>query len=368
MRLLLSINSLSSGGAERVMAKLANHFVAQGHDVIVVTQVSTGADHYPTQARRLSLHAGETSNNAWQAASHNIIRWWRLRKVIAEIRPDCVIAFMPTANILALLATLQSTIPVIISERVHPPYNFLSPVRRWLQRVLYPRARHVVVLSAHSAAWFRDHLGIARISVIPNAISLPLPDNEPTVEVNSILPDSAKLVLAVGRLVEQKQQDVVLRAFSQAEPDHDWHLVIIGEGADAQSLKEMAEQQGLAEHFTLIPRAGNIQAWFERAAIYVSASQYEGFPNALLEAMACGCAVAVFDCPTGPADIVEHNRNGLLIPLNDADQLSDALKTLMQNPELRERLAQSAAEVIDQYSDSRFYAAWDDLIHAVVAT
>ena len=364
MRLLLSINSLSTGGAERVMAKLADHLDTK-HDVTVVTQVATGNDQYPTKAKRLSLDAGSVSAHAWQALINNLTRWYRLRKVIQNIQPDCVITFMPTANILALLATLGSNRPVVVSERVHPPFNFLSPVRSWLQRKLYPHASRVVVLAEDSAAWFRTNYNLQRLAVIPNSISLPLPCNESILDPDSLLPNR-KLVLAVGRLVDQKQHDIVLRAFAQTAHEPDWHLVIVGEGPNEQALNELAADLGVANRFTLVPRVGNIQAWYERAEIYISASQYEGFPNALLEAMACQCAAVVFDCPTGPADIIQHGENGLLIPLNDVAQLQLALISLMQDSASKKRLANNARDVVNQFSDSRFFTSWEEAIAAAV--
>jgi glycosyltransferase involved in cell wall biosynthesis len=365
MRLLLSINSLSSGGAERVMAKLANHLHGE-HDVSVVTQVATGSDQYPTQARRLSLEAGAVSKHAWQALTNNITRWYRLRRVIKENKPDCVITFMPTANILALLATLGSATPVVVSERVHPPYTFLGPVRGWLQRRLYPLAKRVVVLTEESAAWMRNKQNIHRVAVIPNSISLPLPCSEPILDPETCLPAGKKLILAVGRLVDQKQHDVVLRAFAQTAQDPSWHLVVVGVGPNEQALKELATDLGITNRCNLIPRIGNIQVWYERAEIYVSASAYEGFPNALLEAMACRCAVIAFDCPTGPADIISNGEDGLLIPLNDTARFQQALSSLQKDSDTRKSLANKAADVLDRHSDTQFFASWDKVITAAV--
>ena len=245
-------------------------------------------------------------------------------------------------------------------------YNFLGPVRGWLQRRLYPLAKRVVVLTTESASWMGAELNIQRVTVIPNSISLPLPSSEPILEPDSILSPDKKLIFAVGRLVDQKQHDVVLRAFAQTAQDPSWHLVVVGEGPNEQALTELAAELDIAHRFSLVPRIGNIQAWYERAEIYVSASAYEGFPNALLEAMACRCAVVAYDCPTGPGDIIKNGQDGLLVPLNDVTQFQSALSSLLQNADTRKSLADSATRVLDKYSDTLFFASWEETLTAAV--
>ncbi len=361
MKLLLFINSLTAGGAERVMAKLADFFVAEGHDVTLLTQTPVAADHYPTTAKRASLEAGELSRHPIHALFNNLRRLRRLRHVIAEAQPDAVLAFMPTANVLALMAAQQTGTPVVVSERVHPPFLDLSPVRRWLQRRYYPSAARIVVLSRESADWFERRYGLSNTAVIPNSINLPMTQHDPVVDPGQIVPADRNVALGVGRLVPQKQPELVLEAFA-AVGDESWHLVMIGGGSKAEEIEQLAARLGIADRFTLLARVGNMQDWYERASVYVSASSYEGFPNALLEAMACGCACLAFDCPTGPGDLIENDKNGLLVALDDVPEFRRGLVSLCNDPSLRERLSSAARANADRFSDQRILPQWLDVV------
>ncbi len=363
MKLLLFINSLTAGGAERVLAKLGDYFVEQGHDVTLLTQTETITDHYPTRAARLSLSAGSVSRNPLHALMNNLTRLRRLRACIRDLEPDCVVAFMPTANVLALMAAGPT--PVIVSERVHPPFLELSTARRWMQRRFYPRAARVIVLSEASARWFAETYSFDNVAVIPNSISLPLPVHDPQVQPRDVLPDDVKVVLCVGRLVEQKRPELVLRAFANVS-DPDWRLVMIGSGTRADEIKQLAAALGIESRFELLARVGNIETWYKRAEVYVSASSYEGFPNSLLEAMACGCAALVFDCPTGPADLIEHEDNGLLVPMDKPDQFAVYLQELCRDTGLRERLGNNARNVAARFSDQAVLPRWTAAIEEAV--
>ena len=357
MKLLFFINSLSAGGAERVMAKLADFFVDEGHDVTLLTQTPVATDHYPTAAKRQSIEAGKVSRHPIDALRNNLRRLRRLRRAIEEVQPDAVLAFMPTANVLALMAARQTGTPVVVSERVHPPFLELSAVRRWLQRRYYPGAARIVVLSSASADWFDNRYGLTNTVVIPNSINLPLAHHEPVVNPGDVVPGDRRLVLSVGRLVPQKQPEMVLETFAAAADDA-WHLVMIGSGSKADALEQLAMRLGIAERFSLLPRVGNMQDWYERASIYVSASSYEGFPNALLEAMACGCACLAFDCPTGPRDLIVDKQNGLLVALEDLSGFRSGLASLCRDEPLRERLAGAARANADRFSDQRVLPQW----------
>jgi glycosyltransferase involved in cell wall biosynthesis len=366
MNLLCYIHSLASGGAERVLAKLADHWSQQGHSVTLVTNTPTDADTYPVDAKvaRHSLNSPEPSKTIVHAARNTWQRKRRLQKLLEQLHIDCVVAFMPIANYISLAASQKLAIPTIISERVHPEFLGLSAARWHLAKRRYPSARQLVVLSELSARWFRDHTSVSRISVIPNSISLPL-QNSGGADINpdDHIPSDRRLVLSVGRLVEQKQPERVLEAYAQViGQNSSWHLGMLGDGPESASLRALCNSLGIAEHTTFLPHAGNLQSWYERADIFVSASKFEGSPNALLEAMACGCAVAAFDCLTGPGDIIRDRQNGLLIPLNDHARFASALELLVNDESLRHRLAEAASQVVNTFSDAAFYAAWDRVI------
>ncbi len=366
MRLLLFINSLDTGGAERVISKLANHWAAAGHRVTLATLVPPGNDHYPLNpgVQRVSLHAGETSTSLLHTLTNNLRRAGRLRRLLRAEQPDCVVAFLLTANVLAYAAAFPGSTPVVMSERSHPP-NF--PLRfpwSWLRKLTYPRSAALVVLTDLSAQWCAVNLGCTNTHVVPNAVALPLGERPPRLSPADYIAADDLLVLSVGRLEAGKQMDQVVRGFAagRARLQLNSKLVLIGQGPLLTSLQALVESLQLSQQVIFVPQVGNIQAWFERADIYVSASCLEGYPNVLLEAMACGCACIAYNCPTGPAEILQDTKNGYLVPLNEEPLLTRRLTELMQDRHTRAQLGSAARLVTRTHSQAQFLARWDAVV------
>jgi len=368
MNITLFINSLRSGGAERVLSGLANHWAGQGHAVHLITLAEVHSDHYPLAAgiQRSSLLAGEVATNSVQALIHNTRRIMRLRRALQSQQTDCVVAFMTTSNVVALLAALGLDVPVIAAERSHPEYMRLPASRRWLQRLTYRWAYRVVAMSDVSAAWYTARFG-CRSLAISNGISLPIAEFEPRISPDSIVAPDSKLVLSVGRLDPDKQMDHVLSAFDRAALGSDWHLVIIGAAGTASheyaaNLRATAAGLACAERVSFIERAGNIQQWYERASVFLFASRYEGFPNVLLEAMACGCATISYDCAGAATQIIDDQNNGILITDNQPASLCQALQKVSADATLRQRLGRAATGVLQTFSQQSTLQQWTELV------
>jgi glycosyltransferase involved in cell wall biosynthesis len=360
MKLVLFINSLAGGGAERVITKLANHWAEQGHHITLVTLALPTDGDYETHAsiERLSLDASVLSRNALHAVMNNARRVARLRRVLRRIQPDCIIAFMSTANVLAVLASVGLGIPVIGSERTHLDNAGLGRARQLTQRLTFRFAATIVALTEDSASWIRENLKCP-VTVIPNSVALPLPRGEPRVDPDDYLQPDARVVLCVGRLVREKLMGDLIEIFARTRPNETWTLVVIGSGEEKTDLLAKVSELDLADRFIHIEQAGNIQDWYERADIYAMTSQHEGFPNALLEAIACGCPTLAYDCRTGPRELIEDGCNGYLVPVYDQAQFQERLEALMGDSALRARFGASARNVADRFSDHVAFTAWD---------
>ncbi|HQQ63002.1 MAG TPA: glycosyltransferase family 4 protein [Pseudomonadales bacterium] len=368
MRILIFIYSMGSGGAERVTSHLANAWAEMGRDVTVVTLTSLKGDMYVLHpnVKRIGLDLALESTGVVSALSGNVRRIFALRTVLRQLNPDVVIGMMTTASVLAVLAAFGLKCRVIISERTYP---LLSPLDRFwsvLRRVVYPWADYVVAQSNESEQWFREHSGCRRIAVIPNPVVWPLSTGAPVVLPDSVLNSNSYLLLAVGRLGEEKGFDVLVDAFAGiAARCPLWNLVILGEGQQRDKLMEQIKKSGYESRVHLPGRAGNMADWYGRADLYVMTSRFEGFPNTLLEAMAAGCAAVSFDCDTGPRDIIKQDINGLLVrPVGDVDLMAEALLSLMTSDSERERMGQNALLVRDQFSMRRILSLWDKVINA----
>lgn len=365
MRLLIFIGSLSSGGAERVTANLANHWAAKGWQITVVTLAAQSLDFYELHpaVQRIALNQTGDSANALLGTWNNLHRVRALRRVLREVRPDIALSMMSTANVLLALATWGlPTICAIGSERIHPPQFPLGRVWEGLRRHLYRRLAAVTALTAESAAWLKIHAHARRVPVIPNAAPWPLPVQSPRLEPASVGVPGWQRLLAVGRLDPQKGFDGLIAAFATLASRYpQWELVILGEGPLRPPLQAQVDAADLRQRVFLPGRAGNVGQWYECADLYVMSSRFEGFPNTLAEALAHGLPAVSFDCDTGPRDIIRHEVDGLLVPAGDVAGLTAALDRLMGDADLRRRFSERVVEARERFSMERIAGLWEAL-------
>ena len=365
MQIVIFINSLSSGGAERVTANLANEWVMRGWDVTVLSLAHESLDFYKlhSKVQRIALNLANDSVNPVAAIYANVERVLAIRRTLKRIKPDIVFGVMSRSSVLAILASMRLGIPVIGTEHIYPPMNpenlFWDRMRKWT----YPYAARVVMLTSEGLSWLDEKIPHARGAVIPNPVSFPLVASEPYLIPEKWVAPERRLLLAVGRLNEQKGFDYLLKAFSGLVAIYqDWDLVILGEGPLRESLESQIQTYGLEKRVYLPGRAGNVGDWYQRADLFVMSSRYEGFPMTLVEAMAYGCAVVSYDCDTGPRDIIREGVDGLLVgPVGDVSALASVLDQLMRDDGARERMGQMAIEIKTRYSLESILTMWNNL-------
>lgn len=173
-------------------------------------------------------------------------------------------------------------------------------------------------------------------------------------------------IIAIGRLVHLKGLDLLLAAFAEAaEHFPEWQLDIFGQGPLREELEIKRNQLGLEKRVHFRGITTDVYAELERSNIFVLPSRIEGFPNVLLEAMAAGVAVIAADCKFGPGEIIDNENNGLLIPPENIPALTQALKRLMSDAELREKLGSAARSVQERYAEEKIVKRWINLIEEV---
>jgi glycosyltransferase involved in cell wall biosynthesis len=289
-----------------------------------------------------------------------------IRGKIVSLKPDVVVSFVDQTNVRTACSLVGTGIRVIVSERIHPAYNPTTPAWLAARRLAYPMADIVTVQTESGAEWFRRQTRVRRLIVIPNAVRYPQDLQIDAAELATSV--SRPLILAMGRLARQKGFDFLLEAFYRSRlMENGWHLAILGEGDAHATLELQAAALGITEALTLPGHVSQIGRWLASAGIFVLSSRYEGFPNALLEAMQMGKACISFDCPSGPRDLVEHDRNGLLVTPEDVQGLSEALQRLAADPDLRKRLGANASDVNRQFSPTSVYGQWLSLVDAVAS-
>jgi glycosyltransferase involved in cell wall biosynthesis len=363
---LIFIYSMSSGGAERVTANLANYWARKGWDITVVTLASRDLDFYPLHptVKRVALELAGDSKNALVGLKQNLHRVLALRQVLRQIQPDIALGMMTGANVLLALAALGlSNLHTIGAERTYPPQVPLGYLWETLRCYTYRLLNAVTVLTSESEDWIKSNTYAQKVSMIPNAVVYPLLAQEPRVNSDNT---ERKRLLAVGRLSEEKRFNDLIETFANLTAKHPhWDLVILGEGVLRSVLEQQIRELALEKRIFLMGRVGNVGAWYESADLYVMSSRFEGFPNTLIEAMSYGLAAISFDCDTGPRDIIRHEIDGLLVPTENIVALTAALDRLMSDEELRLRLAERAIEVRERFSIEKITQLWEQLFDEV---
>jgi glycosyltransferase involved in cell wall biosynthesis len=260
---------------------------------------------------------------------------------------------------------LGTGIPVIVSERVHPAYNSISRAWKIARRLIYPIADAVTVQTEEGAEWFRRWTWVRRLVVVPNAVRYSQQAGVEADEATATV--SQPFILAIGRFEKQKGFDLLLDAFHRSGlMQMGWRVTILGTGPERSALEQQATELGIASALTM-PGFVDVAPWLKQADLFVLSSRFEGFPNVLVEAMQMRRACISFACPSGPRDLIENNRNGLLVPAEDVDGLSEALRRLAADPVLRHQLGNEASKVAERFSPAKVYGRWSGLIDAVAA-
>jgi glycosyltransferase involved in cell wall biosynthesis len=369
--ILLLVSSMTGGGAERVAALLANHWVAVGNQVTLLATYGEPVESAYVLDERITVRQLDqtAAPNRARANVRMLTQFQRLRslrRIIKELQPDNVVSFLTNVNVAAILAGWGTGVATIVSERIHPAQFPISYGLANLRKLTYPHATRVVVQTAVTQRWFAAHVASANVDVIPNPVAWPLAATEPIVLPESLLADDDKLLLAVGRLDVQKGFEDLIAAFASLSPQLDgWKLVILGEGGLRTDIETLIESLGLADSVLLPGWAGNVADWYARAQMFVLSSHIEGFPNALLEAMSHGVACVSYDCATGPAEIIRDGIDGRLVPLAaGADGLAAAINELGENEETRTQFATRAKQVRQRFAPEKIMLEWDRLLEA----
>jgi len=359
----LVIHGITAGGAERVLSILANKLAARGWSVsLLVYQNADHAPFYPLSSDIDYVPLGFQNRPAtWLGRKlYYAYQLFALRRMIQRKGSRVVMSFMDAANVHCLLAMVGAGIPVVVCERNDPTVHRCAAVIDFLRRRLYPRASAIVVQTENAADYFPGYMQ-PEIEVLPNPL--------PLATLRAAMParqECRNEIVAIGRLDPQKGFDILLRSFARmAGEAPDWRLIIYGEGVMRNDLMALRDSLGLQGRADLPGLTDNVPEALSTAEIFVLSSRYEGFPNALLEAMACGVPVVSFDCRSGPSEIISNGDDGLLVERENEEALADAMLSLIRDPERRARLAAAAAKSVQRYDEDKVIDMWESLLRRV---
>ena len=395
-RILILAPSLAGGGAERITLLLASSLLDRGHEVDlqvrelvcdypqevprgtrlffpssnVNTAYQTSLEQLavtlhpliPTSLRfpRLALGASISRNQWALLTSRNLPRWAvAIATYIDRERPDALLAMMTPAVASATLAVRLAQHQVRTTVGVQHN-RFTSKRETYRARKSYPYANAAVGVSSGVTSKLAELPGISsdRLHTIYN----PVVSKDLLQKANEI-PDhpwfnesGPPIVLAIGRLHDQKDFPTLLTAFARLLSQCPARLIILGEGSLRPTLLALAHSLQISEHVDFPGFVKNPFAYLAKARLFVLSSRYEGLGNVLIEAMACGCPVVSTDCPFGPAEILENGRWGKLVPTEDPEALAKAMIDTMDTPPQRDALRERASyfsveRAVDRYEE-----------------
>ena len=276
-----------------------------------------------------------------------------LRRTIRKIKPDAVLSFLTQTNILTVLATRGLATHTAISERNDPRLQRHRPRVEFMRRIVYPWADVVTANSKGALDALQAFVPEEKLAFLPN----PLAD-QPSSETFAF---TAPTVITVGRLVEQKGIDVLLAAWAKVAASlPGWRLALVGDGPLAEELKEQASKLGVEDSVDWVGHVSDPFPLLRGAKLFVMTSRFEGTPNALLEAMACGLPAVVSDASPGPCELIgtDESRAGLIVPVEDANATADAILRLARDDTLRRRFGLAARERVRAHDADHAIDVW----------
>ena len=341
------ISSLNPGGAERVVSLLANE-LSLTNDIVIITLSKEKPFYKLNDSINLKqLGVLNSGTNFLKAIFSNLVLICQITLLIRSLKIKSLLCFMTTSNILGIISgKLLSNIKVTISERRNPLTIDLGYWDR-IRKMIYRFSDRFVVQSEEISNYFKPFIDQKKISIIPNPIKI----------VDSNKNNKQKIILTVGRVDANKNQEQIIRSFSKVK-QAGWKLIICGDGPLLSILKDLVKALNLNDTVEFKGNVKNIEKQYERASIFAFSSLSEGFPNVLLEAMNYGCACISTDCPTGPSILFKNNVNGFLIPLADEISYTNHLQQLMDEEKTRNIFVSNAKSSLENYALNKVAGQW----------
>ncbi len=354
MRVDFLVNSLASGGAERVLILLANHFETQGQDVTIITFNNNEVWRPNKAIKRVRLHEGRIKNQMIRSTVA-LIKYYYQKKN----RPDVLISFMTSTNLIGILVARLFGIKIIASEHINH-VSETSRIERFTRNHAYRYASALTCLTSFDLDYYKNKK--INVSVMPNPCTYEV-YREPYRERENV-------ILAVGDLdrYHHKGFDNLIPLIALVLKKHtDWKLKLVGGGVKGtELLKELVKSNDIETQVIFEGFSNQVSKIMQKSEIYIMPSRFEGLPMVLLEAMSQGMACIAFDCISGPSDIITHNVNGLLIENQNFQLMSNQLNELIEMPEKRLKFAAHAVESLDNFKIEKIYHNYLNIFEVIL--
>ena len=363
MKIAFFYGNMQRGGAQRVISCLAAYCAQMGDKVTILT-LDGGSSEYELDSgiSVLGLNVAGDSANKLESARRLLSTERKLRDWMKAEKPDAVLAFSTKMAMRMLLARAHGGPVLICSERANPAFRTENAATR-MERRLVKKADGFIFQTQRVSLLFPPEMR-ERGTVIHNGLFSPDIPEEPV----PFAQRRQKEICAVGRLEnEQKAYDVMLEAFALFREQHSGHILnIYGNGGDEALLRDQVEALGLAESVILHGNHPHVIHEIKDMGMFVMTSRYEGMPNALIEAMACGLPCVCTDCDFGPAELIRDGESGLLVPVDDVAAIAAAMGRIADEPALAGKLSRGALGIRQTHGREEICGQYRDYILSVV--
>lgn len=355
MKVMFAASSLSYGGAEKMLAFVANGLSKRNHAVSIANLLEEKEE---VQSLDPNIKVGhiQARNVRYVEKIDKILK---LREFIQSDKPDVIVAFKSTPAWIACLAAKHLRIPVVFSERGDP---YVENLKRWRTYPYWKLINHAAgaVFQTYGAKEYFEKGLQERSAVIPNPVAPVLCGDQ-----KGDLEDKA--VVSFGRFENfQKRYDVMIDAFSLFHKTHpEYILKLYGTGEDEQAVRQWVNDKDLQDAVQFLGYAGKPYKEMKPGNIFLITSDFEGISNAMLEAMAAGFPVVSTDSsPGGARMVIQDRENGLLAPVGDSKKVAEALSEFADDKQLRNKCAMNAKDVVIRFAPEKIMDQWENyLLH-----
>ena len=351
MKIAFYINDINGGGAERVMVNLANYLSETGRKVLFVTSYRTANEYkLSSNVKRLSIENIQISQSRFK---RNLSRILALRKICENEKPNVLVTFMAEPNFRGIIATLGLPVKMIVSVRNDPNREYAGRIGKIVGKWLLPLADGCVFQTKEAQEWFPKRLQ-RKSTIIFNAVK----EEFFHIERKPVLGE----IVTCGRLTSQKNHKLLIDAFAEVVKEHPYaKLKIYGEGSLRDVLQEQINKLGLQDNAFLMGATNDVAKALQTADLFVLSSDYEGMPNALMEAMAAGVPCISTDCPCGgPKELFQELLYKQLTYIKDKNSMVEKINLfLSMDIDEKIKLSNKTKELAESFSSEKINSFWE---------
>jgi glycosyltransferase involved in cell wall biosynthesis len=356
MKVMFYLNALGMGGAEKVVTNLANQFVEHGDLCVVVTSNYAEIERtLDRRVKRIALFEKRLNNNI---VERNVILFKRLRKQIKQEKPDVVISFMGEPNFRMLFSSVGLPIKRVVSIRNDPNHEYPSLFKRWLAKFLYRFADGVVFQTQEAKEWFPKSIQ-RRSKIIFNQVE--------EIFFQTSFSGEHRDIILTGSLEPRKNHKLLIDAFSQIADQVEENIYIYGKGSNEEREKEYIRQAKMEDRIFLMGPTKDVANTIKSSKLFILSSDYEGMPNALMEAMALGLPCISTDCPCGgPRVLFGKELHECLFPVKDTDKLAELMLSLLKDQQKLNEIGQIAKIKAEAFRPEVIFEDWRSYISSII--